>query len=145
MSTRHDIRKFLMSIWEVLKSFKCGGKLLTAHPLFDVRDLVTWGSTIFMTEWKLQSVRKVLMIVVCNPECWRKLFLLLLALIVCMGYGVVKHTLGKTMIYRIVSSCGTVCLRSTRSLMSPFRELRSTRRRRQCASQWRIMRAPRGP
>lgn len=42
---------------------------------------------------------KVLMIVVAILNAGRNSFSFFLLLIVCMGYGVVKHTLGKTMIY----------------------------------------------
>lgn len=42
---------------------------------------------------------KVLMIVVAILNAGRNSFSFFLLLIVCMGYGVVKHSLGKTMIY----------------------------------------------
>ena len=42
---------------------------------------------------------KVLMIVVAVLNAGRNSFSFFLLLIVCMGYGVVKHSLGKTMIY----------------------------------------------
>ncbi len=42
---------------------------------------------------------KVLMIVVAILNAGRNSFSFFLLLIVCMGYGVVKHTLGRTMIY----------------------------------------------
>ena len=42
---------------------------------------------------------KALMVIVAILNAGRNSFSFFLLLIVCMGYGVVKHTLGKTMVY----------------------------------------------
>jgi len=61
--------------------------------------LMTWGFYDYMNRNGSNLGSKVLMIVVAILNAGRNSFSFFLLLIVCMGYGVVKHTLGKTMIY----------------------------------------------
>ncbi|PMD59054.1 uncharacterized protein K444DRAFT_613844 [Hyaloscypha bicolor E] len=73
---------------------------ITAIILFLIVEmLVTWGFYDFMNRNGSTVGAKVLMIVVAILNAGRNSFSFFLLLIVCMGYGVVKHTLGKTMIY----------------------------------------------
>lgn len=61
--------------------------------------LMTWGFYDYMNRHGSNVGSKVLMIVVAILNAGRNSFSFFLLLIVCMGYGVVKPTLGKTMIY----------------------------------------------
>jgi hypothetical protein len=73
---------------------------ITAIILFLIVEmLMTWGFYDFMNRNGSTVGAKVLMIVVAILNAGRNSFSFFLLLIVCMGYGVVKHTLGKTMIY----------------------------------------------
>lgn len=64
-----------------------------------VEMLMTWGFYDFMNRNGSTIGSKVLMIIVAILNAGRNSFSFFLLLIVCMGYGVVKHSLGKTMIY----------------------------------------------
>ncbi|KUJ22135.1 integral membrane protein-like protein [Mollisia scopiformis] len=64
-----------------------------------VEMLMTWGFYDYMNRNGSNLGAKVLMIVVAILNAGRNSFSFFLLLIVCMGYGVVKPTLGKTMIY----------------------------------------------
>lgn len=64
-----------------------------------VEMLMTWGFYDFMNRNGASIGSKVLMIIVAILNAGRNSFSFFLLLIVCMGYGVVKHTLGKTMTY----------------------------------------------
>lgn len=59
--------------------------------------LMTWGFYDFQNRHGNNVGAKVLMIVVAVLNAFRNSFSFFLLLIVCMGYGVVKPTLGKTM------------------------------------------------
>lgn len=61
--------------------------------------LVTWGFYDYLNRAGSNIGSKILMIVVAILNAGRNSFSFFLLLIVCMGYGVVKPTLGKTMIY----------------------------------------------
>lgn len=63
-----------------------------------VEMLMTWGFYDYQNRHGNNMGAKVLMIVVAVLNAFRNSFSFFLLLIVCMGYGVVKHTLGKTMI-----------------------------------------------
>lgn len=59
--------------------------------------LMTWGFYDYQNRHGNNIGAKVLMIIVAILNAFRNSFSFFLLLIVCMGYGVVKHTLGKTM------------------------------------------------
>lgn len=61
--------------------------------------LMTWGFYDYQNRHGNNVGNKVFMIVVSILNAGRNSFSFFLLLIVCMGYGVVKHTLGKTMLY----------------------------------------------
>lgn len=72
---------------------------ITAILVFLVLEmLMTWGFYDFQNRHGNNLGAKVLMIVVAVLNAFRNSFSFFLLLIVCMGYGVVKHTLGKTMV-----------------------------------------------
>ncbi|SPO01076.1 related to PTM1 - member of the major facilitator superfamily [Cephalotrichum gorgonifer] len=64
-----------------------------------VEMLMTWGFYEYMNNNGSNVGSKVLLVVVAVLNAARNSFSFFLLLIVCMGYGVVKPTLGKTMIY----------------------------------------------
>ncbi|KAI0905032.1 lung seven transmembrane receptor-domain-containing protein [Ustulina deusta] len=61
--------------------------------------LLTWGFYDFLNRSGSSIGSKVLLILVAILNAFRNSFSFFLLLIVCMGYGVVKPSLGKTMIY----------------------------------------------
>ncbi|KAI0402644.1 lung seven transmembrane receptor-domain-containing protein [Xylaria palmicola] len=61
--------------------------------------LLTWGFYDFLNRNGSSIGSKVLLILVAILNAFRNSFSFFLLLIVCMGYGVVKPSLGKTMIY----------------------------------------------
>ncbi|EON70056.1 hypothetical protein W97_09324 [Coniosporium apollinis CBS 100218] len=63
-----------------------------------VEMLMTWGFYDYQNRHGNNIGSKALMIVVSILNAGRNSFSFFLLLIVCMGYGVVKHTLGKTMV-----------------------------------------------
>ncbi|KAL5427452.1 hypothetical protein PMIN07_007804 [Paraphaeosphaeria minitans] len=72
---------------------------ITAILVFLVLEmLMTWGFYDYQNRHGNNLGAKVLMIVVAILNAFRNSFSFFLLLIVCMGYGVVKHTLGKTMV-----------------------------------------------
>ncbi|KAJ4416118.1 Membrane protein ptm1 [Neurospora sp. IMI 360204] len=73
---------------------------ITAILIFLVIEmLMTWGFYDFLNRHGSNVGSRVLLIVVAVLNAARNSFSFFLLLIVCMGYGVVKHTLGRTMIY----------------------------------------------
>ncbi|KAI8952054.1 lung seven transmembrane receptor-domain-containing protein [Xylaria longipes] len=64
-----------------------------------VEMLLTWGFYDFLNRNGSSIGSKVLLILVAILNAFRNSFSFFLLLIVCMGYGVVKPSLGKTMIY----------------------------------------------
>lgn len=73
---------------------------ITAILVFLVLEMfMTWLFYDYQNRHGLNVGAKALMIVVSILSAGRNSFSFFLLLIVCMGYGVVKHTLGKTMIY----------------------------------------------
>ncbi|KAL5119982.1 Membrane protein ptm1 [Pleosporales sp. CAS-2024a] len=62
-----------------------------------VEMLMTWGFYDYQNRHGNNLGAKVLMVVVAVLNAFRNSFSFFLLLIVCMGYGVVKHSLGKTM------------------------------------------------
>ncbi|KAL8829524.1 MAG: hypothetical protein Q9170_006126 [Blastenia crenularia] len=64
-----------------------------------VEQLMTWGFYDYQNNHGSNAVAKVLMIIVSILNAGRNSFSFFLLLIVCMGYGVVKPSLGKTMVY----------------------------------------------
>ncbi|KAF7544338.1 hypothetical protein G7046_g9805 [Stylonectria norvegica] len=73
---------------------------ITAILLFLVVEmLMTWGFYDYQNRNGSNIGSKVLLIIVGILNAARNSFSFFLLLIVCMGYGVVKHTLGKTMVY----------------------------------------------
>jgi len=64
-----------------------------------VEMLMTWGFYDYMNRNGSSIGSKVLLIVVAVLNAGRNSFSFFLLLIVCMGYGVVKPSLGKTMVY----------------------------------------------
>lgn len=73
---------------------------ITAIILFlIIEQLMTWGFYDYSNNHGNNALSKVLMIIVAILNAGRNSFSFFLLLIVCMGYGVVKHTLGKTMWY----------------------------------------------
>lgn len=73
---------------------------ITAILVFLVLEMfMTWLFYDFQNRHGLNTGAKALMVTVSILSAARNSFSFFLLLIVCMGYGVVKHTLGKTMIY----------------------------------------------
>ncbi|KAL8949840.1 MAG: hypothetical protein Q9222_004080 [Ikaeria aurantiellina] len=64
-----------------------------------VEYLMTWGFYDYQNNHGSNALAKVLMIIVSILNAGRNSFSFFLLLIVCMGYGVVKPSLGKTMVY----------------------------------------------
>ncbi|KAJ5713259.1 Transmembrane receptor eukaryota [Penicillium malachiteum] len=64
-----------------------------------VEQLMTWGFYNYQNIHGLNAGAKALMIIVAVLNAGRNAFSFFLLLIVCMGYGVVKPSLGRTMIY----------------------------------------------
>ncbi|KAM5444350.1 Membrane protein ptm1 [Microsporum ferrugineum] len=64
-----------------------------------VEQLITWGFYDYQNRYGANAVSKVLMVIVSILSAGRNSFSFFLLLIVCMGYGVVKPSLGRTMIY----------------------------------------------
>ncbi|PGH19419.1 hypothetical protein AJ80_03919 [Polytolypa hystricis UAMH7299] len=64
-----------------------------------VEQLMTWGFYDHQNRHGANAISKVLMIIVAILNAGRNSFSFFLLLIVCMGYGVVKPSLGKTMLY----------------------------------------------
>ncbi|KAJ5107087.1 hypothetical protein N7456_003762 [Penicillium angulare] len=64
-----------------------------------VEQLMTWGFYNFQNIHGLNAGAKALMIIVAILNAGRNAFSFFLLLIVCMGYGVVKPSLGRAMIY----------------------------------------------
>ncbi|OCT45012.1 Membrane protein PTM1 [Cladophialophora carrionii] len=64
-----------------------------------VEQLMTWGFYDYQNRHGNNTLNKVFMIIVSILNAGRNSFSFFLLLIVCMGYGVVKPSLGKTMIY----------------------------------------------
>ncbi|KAI9875217.1 MAG: hypothetical protein M1830_008728 [Pleopsidium flavum] len=64
-----------------------------------VEQLMTWGFYDYQNRHGSNAMAKVLMVIVAILNAGRNSFSFFLLLIVCMGYGVVKPSLGKTMIY----------------------------------------------
>ncbi|KAI1826147.1 lung seven transmembrane receptor-domain-containing protein [Xylaria intraflava] len=64
-----------------------------------VEMLLTWGFYDFLNRNGSSIGSKVLLILVAVLNAFRNSFSFFLLLIVCMGYGVVKPSLGKTMVY----------------------------------------------
>lgn len=73
---------------------------ITAILIFLVVEmLMTWGFYDYLNQNGSNLGAKVLLVVVAILNAARNSFSFFLLLIVCMGYGVVKPTLGKTMVY----------------------------------------------
>ncbi|KAK6438665.1 Membrane protein ptm1 [Oleoguttula sp. CCFEE 5521] len=73
---------------------------ITAILVFLVIEMfITWLFYDYQNRHGLNTGAKVLLVVDAILSAARNSFSFFLLLIVCMGYGVVKHTLGKTMIY----------------------------------------------
>ncbi|TDZ18635.1 Membrane protein PTM1 [Colletotrichum sidae] len=73
---------------------------ITAILIFLVVEmLMTWGFYDYLNRNGANVGSKVLLVLVAILNAARNSFSFFLLLIVCMGYGVVKHTLGRTMIY----------------------------------------------
>lgn len=73
---------------------------ITAILIFLVIEmLMTWGFYDFLNRHGTNLGSRVLLVVVAILNAARNSFSFFLLLIVCMGYGVVKPTLGRTMIY----------------------------------------------
>ena len=64
-----------------------------------VEQLMTWGFYEYKNIHGNNALAKVLMVIVSILNAGRNSFSFFLLLIVCMGYGVVKPSLGKTMVY----------------------------------------------
>ncbi|KAI4232195.1 MAG: hypothetical protein LQ349_005150 [Xanthoria aureola] len=64
-----------------------------------VEQLMTWGFYDYQNNHGSNAIAKVLLIIVSILNAGRNSFSFFLLLIVCMGYGVVKPSLGKTMVY----------------------------------------------
>ncbi|KAI9890735.1 MAG: hypothetical protein M1814_003665 [Vezdaea aestivalis] len=72
---------------------------ITAIVIFLIVEmLMTWGFYDYQNRHGRNALANVLMIIVSILNAGRNSFSFFLLLIVCMGYGVVKHTLGKTML-----------------------------------------------
>ncbi|KAH6627651.1 lung seven transmembrane receptor-domain-containing protein [Chaetomium tenue] len=73
---------------------------ITAILIFLVIEMImTWGFYNYLNRNGSNVGSQVLLVVVAVLNAARNSFSFFLLLIVCMGYGVVKHTLGRTMIY----------------------------------------------
>ncbi|QIW94861.1 hypothetical protein AMS68_000379 [Peltaster fructicola] len=73
---------------------------ITAILVFLVVEMfITWLFYDFQNRHGLNTGAKVLLVVVSILSAARNSFSFFLLLIVCMGYGVVKHSLGKAMVY----------------------------------------------
>lgn len=73
---------------------------ITAILIFLVVEmLMTWGFYDYMNRKGSSVGAKVLLVIVAVLNAFRNSFTFFLLLIVCMGYGVVKTSLGRTMIY----------------------------------------------
>ncbi|GJC86816.1 integral membrane protein [Colletotrichum tofieldiae] len=73
---------------------------ITAILIFLVVEmLMTWGFYDYLNRNGANIGSKVLLVIVAILNAARNSFSFFLLLIVCMGYGVVKHTLGRTMIW----------------------------------------------
>ena len=64
-----------------------------------VEQLMTWGFYDYHNNHGFNALAKVLMVICSILNAGRNSFSFFLLLIVCMGYGVVKPSLGKTMVY----------------------------------------------
>ncbi|KAJ5433047.1 uncharacterized protein N7458_012203 [Penicillium daleae] len=64
-----------------------------------VEQLMTWGFYDYQNRHGLNTMAKALMVIVAILNAGRNAFSFFLLLIVCMGYGVVKPSLGRTMVY----------------------------------------------
>ncbi|MCJ1357064.1 MAG: hypothetical protein MMC33_007060 [Icmadophila ericetorum] len=64
-----------------------------------LEQLMTWGYYDYQNRHGNNTVNKVLMVITAVLNAGRNSFSFFLLLIVCMGYGVVKHTLGTVMKY----------------------------------------------
>ncbi|EED22106.1 integral membrane protein (Ptm1), putative [Talaromyces stipitatus ATCC 10500] len=64
-----------------------------------VEEAITWGFYDYQNSHGSNAFAKVLMIIVAILNAGRNAFSFFLLLIVCMGYGVVKPSLGRTMIW----------------------------------------------
>ncbi|KAJ5893464.1 hypothetical protein N7495_005155 [Penicillium taxi] len=64
-----------------------------------VEQLMTWGFYDYQNRHGLNAMAKALMVIVAVLNAGRNAFSFFLLLIVCMGYGVVKPSLGRTMIF----------------------------------------------
>lgn len=64
-----------------------------------VEMFMTWLFYDYQNRHGLNAGAKALLVIVSILSAGRNSFSFFLLLIVCMGYGVVKHTLGKTMVY----------------------------------------------
>ncbi|KAF7720265.1 Lung seven transmembrane receptor family protein [Penicillium ucsense] len=71
-----------------------------------VEQLMTWGFYDYQNRHGLNTMGKALMIIVAILNAGRNAFSFFLLLIVCMGYGVVKPSLGRTMIYVRILAIG---------------------------------------
>ncbi|KAI1938870.1 Membrane protein ptm1 [Ophidiomyces ophidiicola] len=64
-----------------------------------VEQLMTWGFYDYQNRHGMNGLARVLMVIVAILNAGRNSFSFFLLLIVCMGYGVVKPSLGRTMVY----------------------------------------------
>ncbi|KAL8940502.1 MAG: hypothetical protein Q9216_002789 [Gyalolechia sp. 2 TL-2023] len=64
-----------------------------------VEQLMTWGFYDYQNNHGINALSNVMLIIVSILNAGRNSFSFFLLLIVCMGYGVVKPSLGKTMVY----------------------------------------------
>lgn len=64
-----------------------------------VEELMTWGFYQYSNTHGSNALAKIMLIIVSVLNAGRNSFSFFLLLIVCMGYGVVKPSLGKTMVY----------------------------------------------
>ena len=64
-----------------------------------VEQLMTWGYYDYQNRHGNNAGNKVFMVIVSILNAGRNSLSFFLLLIVCMGYGVVKHTLGRSMLY----------------------------------------------
>lgn len=71
-----------------------------------VEEVMTWGFYNFQNIHGLNAGAKAFMILVAILNAGRNAFSFFLLLIVCMGYGVVKPSLGRTMIYVRILAIG---------------------------------------
>ncbi|KAB8270298.1 lung seven transmembrane receptor-domain-containing protein [Aspergillus minisclerotigenes] len=71
-----------------------------------VEQLMTWGFYDYQNRHGLNIGAKVLMVIVAVLNAGRNAFSFFLLLIVCMGYGVVKPSLGRAMIYVRILAIG---------------------------------------